>query len=75
MDLFEIARSWYRAGVHTPEQRALADTRLHVCNDCDQKTQGIIPNFFLCKACGCPLAAKVYSTRGGAECPFGKWEQ
>ena len=73
VDLLEIAESWYRVAIHTPEQKALAEERLAICNGCDQKMHNDVTMMFQCKACGCPIKAKVYSSRGPDACPLQKW--
>jgi len=73
MDFLEIAQSWYRVGKHTDEQKALADERAAICNECEQKVHNDVLMYFLCKACGCPIRAKVYSPRGPVACPLKKW--
>lgn len=73
MDLAEIAQSWFRVGVHTEEQKLLAEERTAICDGCDQKSYDTFRVFYKCNACGCPLQAKVYSPRGPIACPKGKW--
>lgn len=75
VDLLEIAESWYRVAKHTPAQKALADERLAICDGCDQKVHNDLLMMYQCKACGCPLKAKVYSTRGPDACPRQKWSR
>lgn len=73
VNLLEIAQAWYSVANHTPEQKALADERLAICDGCEFKKFSELVKMFKCDACGCPLKAKVYSKRGPAACPKGKW--
>jgi len=74
-DLLDIATSWMRAARPTPEQRLLATARLSTCDACPQKSFKMLTRMYVCDACGCPLNKKVFSSRGTAACPLGKWEE
>lgn len=75
LDLKDIARSWFRVGFHTDEQKALAEERLAMCEPCEFRELDMLRVFHKCVACGCPLQSKVYSSRGAGACPKGKWLQ
>lgn len=76
-DLGEIAVAWYRATNPTPEQQAIADERLNICQSCEfMKPVGTIPlyNGYKCTACGCPIHKKIFSSTPGPQaCPHKKW--
>lgn len=72
-DLGDIAIAWRRAANPTPEQQALADERLAVCDTCEFKQRGFVFDY-KCGACGCPLHKKIFSsTIGSHACPKHKW--
>jgi hypothetical protein len=67
--LVSIGLGWVRAaaaqlGLGDEGVEALAAQRLAVCLGCPQYAHGV------CRACGCPLAAKVRSLD---RCPQDKW--
>jgi len=74
-----IAKAWITAANHTPEQKALAEERLEVCNDCEYRKENTdILNFYYCGECGCPLNGKIFTdVRLPMEdkCPKGKWKK
>ncbi len=80
-----IIKAWGTAMFHTEEQKKLAETRMTICEACpslqevDVKsvTGSIVNNYFQCGACGCPIAAKIYTSPDvpkEQKCPHGKWE-
>jgi hypothetical protein len=80
-----IIKAWGTAMFHTEEQKKLAETRMTICEACpslqevDVKsvTGSIVNNYFQCGACGCPIAAKIYTSADAPreqKCPQGKWE-
>jgi len=80
-----IIQAWGTAMFHTEEQKALADDRMRICESCDMLqevdvksvTGSIVNNYFQCGACGCPIAAKIYTSPDvpkEQKCPRGKWE-
>lgn len=72
-DIKEIAIAWKRATRPTPEQQAVAEQRLSICNTCEHKDFRMMIRTYVCNACGCPLSKKVYSPRGPEACPEKKW--
>ena len=74
-DFLEIAVAWKRAANPTPEQAAVADSRLAVCNSCEFKAFVELTRHYKCDACGCPLNKKVFSPKGPEACPKGKWAE
>lgn len=76
-DLFEILHAWAIMFLPTDEQRARADSRAKVCSQCDQMEYMHLSStrsMHMCKACLCPITAKVYSPKGKEGCPLQKWE-
>lgn len=80
-----IIKAWGTAMFHTEEQKKLAESRMTICEACpslqevDVKsvTGSIVNNYFQCGACGCPIAAKIYTSPNvpkEQKCPQGKWE-
>jgi hypothetical protein len=80
-----IVKAWGTAIFHTEEQKKLAESRMTICEACpslqevDVKsvTGSIVNNYFQCGACGCPIAAKIYTSPDvpkEQKCPHGKWE-
>ncbi len=80
-----IIKAWGTAMFHTEEQKKLAETRMTICEACpslqevDVKsvTGSIVNNYFQCGACGCPIAAKIYTSPDvpkEQKCPHGKWQ-
>jgi hypothetical protein len=81
-----IAKAWGIAVFHTDEQKALADERMEECNKCENlqevdvknMTGGVINNYFLCGACGCPMQGKMYTPKDAPnehKCPKNKWKE
>lgn len=74
-DIKEIAVAWARAANPTPEQQAVAEARLAVCDTCEFKEFKALIRMYVCGACGCPLNKKIYSPKGPKACPTGKWAE
>lgn len=73
-DLGEIALAWFRSANPTPEQEALAQERLNICNMCDEHVLVTRLQLHICDACGCPIHKKIFSPKAGpVACPKGKW--
>lgn len=72
-DLKEIALAWAHSMKPTPEQQAIADARLAICDTCEFKEFVKLTRFYKCNACGCPINKKVFSPSGADACPKGKW--
>lgn len=81
-----IAKAWGIAVFHTQEQKDLADARMQECVKCENlqevdvknMTGGLVNNYFMCGACGCPLQGKIYTSVDTAieqKCPLKKWEK
>ena len=76
LKLIEIAKAWISAANPTSEQQVIADYRISVCEECPQKSYIKHVDTFICGACGCPLAKKVYSPLPGEEaCPEKRWKK
>lgn len=73
--LVEIARSWKIATNPTPEQQAVAEERLSVCDQCPSKEFKALIMTYTCAECGCPLSKKIYTPVGPSGCPLNKWER
>jgi hypothetical protein len=71
--LKEIAIAWYNAANPTPEMKEIADSRLQICEGCEEVKTADIGGFHYCGACGCPLNKKIFSPRGPSACPKRKW--
>lgn len=67
----EIILSYAAAFNPTEEQKEVAEERLLVCVDCEHWVQGSIRDY--CDACGCTTSKKIFSPKGAAACPKGKW--
>lgn len=73
-DLGTIAVAWYRAFNPTPEQEALAQERLTICNTCEYRIRSERFDWWTCDACGCPIHKKIFSPKPGIDaCPKEKW--
>jgi hypothetical protein len=79
-----IIQAWGTAMFHTKEQKQLAENRSKICNSCPSLQEvdvksiagSLVNNYFQCGACGCPIAAKVYTSPDvpkEQKCPQGKW--
>ena len=69
----EIAKAWLAAANPTPEQQALADDRISICNKCPHRMYTKQFDVHYCGQCGCPLNKKIFSPINS--CPDGRWEQ
>lgn len=80
-----IVKAWSIAVFHTEDQKALADERADICGSCDSLgevevkniTGGLVDNYFMCRACGCPLQGKIYTPIDAPtehKCPKKKWK-
>jgi len=70
MDFLEIAKSWLISFNPNEEQQKIADSRIEICNSCEERKHHI---FYYCGKCGCPLDKKIYSPNRPDSCPAGKW--
>jgi hypothetical protein len=76
LKLVEIAKAWIAAANPTPEQQAIADYRISVCDQCPHKTQVKHLDMYTCGLCGCPLSKKIFSPLPGEQaCPGKHWEK
>ena len=76
LKIVEIAKAWIAAANPTPEQQAIAEYRISVCEQCPHKTYVVALNTFVCGKCGCPLSKKIFSPLPGPQaCPDKRWEQ
>lgn len=67
MDIKDIIQS-YSAMVNAEKDRQEeANRRLMICQECPHRTKVVLD---ICGKCGCPLAAKAFSTKG---CPDERW--
>lgn len=65
----EIVLSYAAAFNPTQTQKSLAEERLMVCLDCKYNDS------VQCTKCGCYISKKIFSPRGAAACPEGKWQR
>ena len=76
MKLLEIAEAWIIAENPNPTQKAIAEYRISVCDQCPHKTFNKVFDSFLCGICHCPLSKKVFSSLEGPKaCPEARWEK
>jgi hypothetical protein len=76
LKVVEIAKAWIAAANPTPEQKAIAEYRASVCNDCPYRGYVEAINSYICKECGCPLSKKIFSPLPGKQaCPDQRWEK
>ena len=61
LKIVEIAKAWIAAANPTPEQQAIAEHRISVCDSCPHKTYQKHLDMFTCGLCGCPLNKKIFS--------------
>ena len=76
LKIVEIAKAWIAAANPTPEQQAIAEYRILVCDGCPHKKH--IPHLdtFTCGMCGCPLSKKIFSPLPGEQaCPDKRWKK
>lgn len=72
--LLEIAEAWIIAENPNPAQKAIADSRIHICDECEYKEFISMFDTYVCGVCKCPLSKKIFSTKPGPEaCPKQKW--
>ena len=70
IDLLDIVKSWSKLiGNKTDQEVKLAAERYKVCSSCE-----FLSKLDFCKACGCYLKAKIFTTNT-ASCPNGKWNE
>ena len=70
IDLLDIVKSWSKLiGNKTDQEVKLAAERYKVCSSCEFRSK-----LDFCKACGCYLKAKIFTTNT-ASCPKGKWNE
>lgn len=69
----EIAKAWMAAANPTPEQQALADYRISVCNKCPNRSYMKQFDLHTCGLCSCPLNKKIFSPINS--CPDKRWKQ
>jgi len=67
----EILLSYMTAMNPTEEQKEIAEKRLEICAGCEFWVQGAVRDY--CDICKCTTSAKVFSPKGSAACPKGKW--
>jgi hypothetical protein len=66
----EIIQSYAAAMNPTPEQKYIAEIRLHTCMNCEFWKSDPIEH---CSICGCATKGKVFTPKGQEACPKGKW--
>ena len=76
LKITEIAKAWISSFNPTPEQKAIAEHRIKICDVCPHKTYLKAINSFTCGLCGCPLQKKIFSPKPGPKaCPDARWEK
>jgi hypothetical protein len=76
LKIVEIAKAWIAAANPTPEQKAIAEYRIKICDGCEAKKAEPILQIYICGDCGCPLNKKIFSPKPGKEaCPKSYWEK
>lgn len=76
LKIVEIAKAWIAAANPTPEQQALAEYRISVCETCPHRQYLKQFDTHTCGLCGCPLSKKIFSPLPGEEaCPDKKWKK
>lgn len=75
MNIKEIVKAWATAINPDPAQIEMATERYSVCLTCPERKEGLSNRKWseFCNVCGCPLKAKVYSSKA-ASCPLNKWD-
>lgn len=73
IDVIKIIEAWAATKSTTEERRRVAAARLEVCGGCEFSGKNLL-RINVCKACGCPLKAKVF-TKDFNDCPEKKWEK
>ena len=75
LKIVEIAKAWIAAANPTPEQQAIAEYRISVCDSCPHKSYQKHLDMFTCGLCGCPLNKKIFSPlKGEQACPDKRWK-
>lgn len=72
IDIKEVVEAWVTKATATESEKQLAEARLSICNECDQRRHSDTFGFWFCGKCGCPLKGKSFSKRENA-CPLEKW--
>lgn len=76
LKVVEIAKAWIAAANPTPEQQAIAEYRISVCNQCPHQVYTKAVDLYTCGKCGCPLSKKIFSPLPGDEaCPDRRWKK
>ena len=76
LKLVEIAKAWIAAANPTPEQQAIADYRVSVCDSCPHMQYYKEIDVHVCGKCGCPISKKIFSPLPGEQaCPDNRWEK
>lgn len=75
LKIVEIAKAWIAAANPSPEQKALAEERAAICEECPHKSYIETMDIWTCGKCGCPLSKKVFSPAGPDACPDKRWKQ
>lgn len=74
--LLEIATAWITAANPTEEEKERAESRVAICNGCEENKLSEILEYHYCGKCGCPLSKKIFSPLPGKEaCPLEKWDK
>jgi ribosomal protein L37AE/L43A len=73
-NISEIVKAWKISFNPTPEQQEIAEIRSKICDSCEFKNFKKLTRTFVCDACGCPIAKKIYSPSGPGACPKNKWD-
>ena len=74
--LLEIATAWITAANPTEEEKDRAESRVAICNGCEENKLSEILEYHYCGKCGCPLSKKIFSPLPGKEaCPLEKWDK
>ena len=71
IDVLDIVKSWAKlfSSNKSAQEIKLAAERYKVCSTCEFRSR-----LDFCKACGCYLKAKVFTTNT-ASCPKNKWDE
>jgi len=76
LKIVEIAKAWIAAANPTPEQKAIAEYRISVCNNCPNREYHKHLDMHICGLCGCPLSKKIFSPVDGPDaCPDKRWKK
>lgn len=71
----EISRAWIKAANPSGGDIKIAEYRISVCNECEEKKKNNkIIGFYYCQICKCPLNKKIFSDNKNS-CPKYKWEK